>query len=87
MAPLVEIEILTPNLRGNSETEARRGSQGCPSTTIWLYMRSQDEDVEDDFAAEEENKLINEVCAFILLSQRSLTSTRNTRHGPQICRD
>ncbi len=32
-----------------------------------LAMMKQDQELEDDFAAEEDNKLINEVCILIFL--------------------
>jgi histone-binding protein RBBP4 len=47
-------------------------------------MRPQVEEVEDDLAAEEENKLINEVrclCHCILSTSQPLSACRNTKPG------
>jgi hypothetical protein len=45
-------------------------------------MKTQMEEVEDDLAAEEENKLINEVCSRICpWNLHSISVYRNTRLG------
>jgi hypothetical protein len=46
-------------------------------------MKPQMDDAEDDLAAEEENKLINEVCSrvFVLGNLHSTPEPRNTRLG------
>jgi hypothetical protein len=59
--------------------------------TVTETMRPQVEEVEDDLAAEEENKLINEVCRRVLrhLMLNTPAFHRNTKPGethlPPLC--